>query len=311
MIGLSGSGLRPGSGVMVTRVDFAGSDRSDFGVKIGKSLTETGFFILENAPIDQDLVEQAYEVSAEFFALPESLKRTYSLPELHGQRGFTPFGQEHAKDSPHGDLKEFWHVGNPIVRENLIPAELPQFHAVLRQLYGQLEACGEVILKSIAEFLQEPLEAIYQPGGDSILRVIHYPPVSETAPAMSLRAAAHEDINLITLLPTATASGLELLHEGRWMAIDAPPGALIVDSGDMLQWRTNGRLKSTTHRVVNPDNSRDRRFSMPFFVHPHAQMDLTPLESCGEALAKFPPIDAGTYLQQRLAEIGLASAVDD
>ncbi len=299
---------------MVTRVDFAGAGRSDFGLEIGRSLEETGFFILENAPIsvpegfanDRGFVDRAYEVSAEFFALPESVKRAYCLPELHGQRGFTPFGQEHAKDSLHGDLKEFWHVGNPTLRQNLIPTELPEFHRVLSQLYGQLEACGQVILGAIAEFLQEPLDAIYQPGGDSILRVIHYPPVSETAPAMSLRAAAHEDINLITLLPTATASGLELLHEGRWLPIEAPPGSLIVDSGDMLQWRTNGRLKSTTHRVVNPGNSRDRRFSMPFFVHPHGAMDLTPLKSCGEALAKFPPIDAGTYLQQRLAEIGLA-----
>jgi isopenicillin N synthase-like dioxygenase len=293
---------------MVTRVDFKDSGRLDFGVAIGRSLSETGFFILENAPIEQDLVRRAYEVSAEFFALPESVKRAYCLPELQGQRGFTPFGQEHAKDSPHGDLKEFWHVGNPTLRQNLIPTELSEFPRVLNELYGQLEACGQVILGAIANFLQEPIESIYQPGGDSILRVIHYPPVSETAPPQSLRAAAHEDINLITLLPTATASGLELLHEGRWMAIEAPPRSLIVDSGDMLQWRTNGRLKSTTHRVVNPDNSRDRRFSMPFFVHPHPSMDLTPLASCVvDGNAKFPPIAAGTYLQQRLTEIGLGT----
>jgi isopenicillin N synthase-like dioxygenase len=295
---------------MVTRVDFEDSGRLDFGVAIGRSLSETGFFILENAPIDQDLVQRAYAVSAEFFALSESVKHSYCLPELHGQRGFTPFGQEHAKDSPHGDLKEFWHVGNSTLRQNLIPTELPEFSRVLNELYGQLEACGQVILGAIADFLQEPLSAIYQPGGDSILRVIHYPPMSEigaeTAPPLSLRAAAHEDINLITLLPTATASGLEILHEGRWLAIEAPPGSLIVDSGDMLQWRTNGRLKSTTHRVVNPDNSRDRRFSMPFFVHPHPKMDLTPLASCVvDGKSKFPPIDAGTYLQRRLAEIGL------
>jgi isopenicillin N synthase-like dioxygenase len=293
---------------MVTRVDFADSDRRDFGEGIGRSLSETGFFILENAPIDRELVDRAYQVSAEFFALPESVKRAYCLPELKGQRGFTPFGQEHAKDSPHGDLKEFWHVGNSVLRQNLTPTELPEFPRVLNELYGQLDACGQVILGAIAAFLQEPIESIYQSGGDSILRVIHYPPVSETAPPLSLRAAAHEDINLITLLPTATASGLELLHEGQWMAIEAPPGSLIVDSGDMLQWRTNGRLKSTTHRVVNPDNSRDQRFSMPFFVHPHPSMDLTPLASCVvDGNAKFPPIAAGTYLQQRLTEIGLGT----
>jgi isopenicillin N synthase-like dioxygenase len=293
-------------GLGVNRVDFGGFGKADFAETIGRSLTETGFFVLENAPIDRDLIRRAYEVSAEFFALSESVKRAYCLPELHGQRGFTPFGQEHAKDSPQGDLKEFWHVGNPALRQNLIPSQVPEFQPILLQLYEQLNGCAKILLRSIAQYLQEPLEAIYQPGGDSILRVIHYPPVSESVPPLSLRAAAHEDINLITLLPTATASGLEILHEGRWIAVEAEPGSLIVDSGDMLQWRTNGRLKSTTHRVVNPDNSRDRRFSMPFFVHPHASMDLTPLRSCGERLAKFPPIAAGAYLQQRLAEIGLA-----
>jgi isopenicillin N synthase-like dioxygenase len=290
---------------VVNRIDYALFGTLDFEANIGRSLMETGFFILENAPIDPDLVQRAYGVSAEFFALPESVKCAYCLPELNGQRGFTPFGQEHAKDSHHGDLKEFWHVGNPAMRANVIPSQVPEFQPVLTALYGQLDDCAQMLLGAIADFLQEPLEAIYQPGGDSILRVIHYPPVPETAPPMSLRAAAHEDINLITLLPTATASGLELLHEGHWLAVDAPPGSLIVDSGDMLQWRTNGKLKSTTHRVVNPDNSRDRRFSMPFFVHPHPSMDLTPLESCVDGMAKFPPIAAGTYLQQRLAEIGL------
>jgi isopenicillin N synthase-like dioxygenase len=292
--------------VVVDRIQFERAGTVEFAQRIGLSLRETGFFVLENAPIDRALVDRVYGLMAEFFELPEPMKRAYYLPELQGRRGFTPFGQEHAKDSPHPDLKEFWHVGNPDLLPNLMPIEISEFQTVLIALYEQLNDCGEMILSAIAQSLDEPLSAIYQPGGDSILRVIHYPPVSESAPINSLRAAPHEDINLITLLPTATASGLEILHQGEWLAIEAPPGSLIVDSGDMLQWRTNGQLKSTTHRVVNPDNSCDRRFSMPFFVHPNPMMDLTPLESCVfELSAQFPPITAGAYLQQRLKEIGL------
>lgn len=291
----------------VARIDFGMAGTAEFGTAIGRSLMETGFFILENVAIDLDLVDRAYRVSQAFFALPESVKRTYALPELHGQRGFTPFGQEHAKDSLYPDLKEFWHVGNPTVRSNLNPVEIPEFQPTLMALYQALDDCGQVILQAITQFLQEPLASIYLPGGDSILRVIHYPPIPEQAPSQSLRAAAHEDINLITLLPTATASGLEILQDGEWRSVEALPGSLIVDSGDMLQWRTNGQFKSTTHRVVNPENQRDRRFSMPFFVHPHPEMDLTPLTGCvASGQAHFPPITAGAYLQQRLAEIGLA-----
>jgi len=291
----------------IDRIDFGLLGTAEFAQRIGRSLSTTGFFVLENAGIDAELLHRAYAVTTDFFELSESVKRGYCLPELHGQRGFTPFGQEHAKDSPHLDLKEFWHVGNPAVQPNLVPVEVPEFSQTLSVLYSQLDHCAQCLLAAIADFLGEPLNAIYQPGGDTILRVIHYPPIEKTAPLGSLRSAAHEDINLITLLPTATASGLELLRDGVWEPIDASPGSVIVDSGDMLQWRTNGRLKSTTHRVVNPDNQCDRRFSMPFFVHTHPKTDLTPLASCvinGDV--KFPPITAGRYLKQRLAEIGLA-----
>ena len=291
----------------IDRIDFGLLGTAEFSQRIGRSLSMTGFFVLENAGIDAELLSQAYAVTADFFELSEATKLGYCLPELHGQRGFTPFGKEHAKDSPHPDLKEFWHVGNPTVQPNLVPIEVLEFAPTLNLLYAQLDRCAQGLLAAIADFLDEPLGAIYQPGGDTILRVIHYPPIPENSPSGSLRAAAHEDINLITLLPTASASGLELLRDGIWEPIDALPGSVIVDSGDMLQWRTNGQLKSTTHRVVNPDNRCDRRFSMPFFVHPHPETDLTPLPSCvvgGDV--KFPPITAGRYLQQRLAEIGLA-----
>ena len=293
-----------GSGI--DRIDFGLLGTTEFSQRIGRSLTTTGFFVLENAGIDAGLLNQAYAVTADFFELAESVKSGYYLPELNGQRGFTPFGKEHAKDSPHPDLKEFWHVGNPTVQPNLVPIEVAESGPTLSLLYAQLDRCAQGLLGAIADFLEEPLGEIYQPGGDTILRVIHYPPIPENSPSGSLRAAAHEDINLITLLPTASASGLELLRDGIWEPIDARPGSVIVDSGDMLQWRTNGYLKSTTHRVVNPDNGRDRRFSMPFFVHPHPDTDLTPLPSCVvDNHVKFPPITAGHYLQQRLAEIGL------
>jgi isopenicillin N synthase-like dioxygenase len=181
---------------------------------------------------------------------------------------------------------------------------------VLSRLYAQLETCALDLLRACALYLGEPesLIADMATHGDTILRVIHYPPIPADAHPASLRSAPHEDINLITLLCEATAAGLELLQrDGTWLPIPALPGQIIVDSGDMLQWLTNGVLKSTTHRVVNPARGRDRRFSMPFFVHARADVDLAPLQSCVDRLgaAHFPPITAGEYLQQRLREIGL------
>ncbi len=201
---------------------------------------------------------------------------------------------------------------------NLNPVEVPQFYAIANQLYIQLESCAAQLLKACALYLEQPETFLSDCAidGDTILRVIHYPPIPHDAPQFSLRSAPHEDINLITLLCEATDSGLELLQrDGQWRSIPALPGQIIVDSGDMLQHLTNGLLKSTTHRVVNPDNQRDRqsqtkdrRFSMPFFVHPRPQTDLTPLSRCVAktgGMIKFPPITAGEYLQQRLREIGL------
>jgi isopenicillin N synthase-like dioxygenase len=290
-----------------------------FVSQLGQALEDTGFFALVNHGVDAELIQAAYHCAQEFFALPDSTKQHYEIPQLNGQRGFTHFGKEHAKDHPFPDLKEFWHMGrelpvhHPLTGRyptNLVPTEVPAFSATLNHLYAQLEACARKLLQACALYLAEPEDLIADMAtdGDTILRIIHYPPIPPTAHPASLRSAPHEDINLITLLCEATADGLELLQrDGTWLPIPAIPGQIIVDSGDMLQQLTNGLLKSTTHRVFNPKHDRERRFSMPFFVHPRGEVDLTPLPSC---IAKtggqsFPAITAGEYLMQRLREIGL------
>lgn len=285
--------------------------RSNFVTTIGDALKEIGFFALMNSGVDRALIRSAYEAAEQFFQLPESVKTSYEIPALNGQRGFTRFGKEHAKNYAAPDLKEFWHVGRDANLPNLNPVEVPQFYSMTNQLYSQLEACAVQLLKACALYLNQPETFLSDRAinGDTILRIIHYPPIPLDAHPSSLRSAPHEDINLITLLCEATDSGLELLqHDGQWRSIPAIPGQIIVDSGDMLQHLTNGLLKSTTHRVVNPDNERSRRFSMPFFVHPNSATDLTPLAQCVAKTGgtiKFPPITAGEYLQQRLKEIGL------
>jgi isopenicillin N synthase-like dioxygenase len=282
-----------------------------FVTTMGRALEDIGFFALVNHGVDSSLIRQAYQVAEQFFELPDSVKLRYEDPTLNGQRGFTRFGKEHAKDHAAPDLKEFWHVGRESNIANLHPSEVSDFAKVMDELYRQLEICAMHLLRACALYLEEPIDFFSQRAtdGDTILRVIHYPPIPEDADPASIRSAPHEDINLITLLCEATASGLELLQrDGTWRSIPALEGQIIVDSGDMLQQLTNGLLKSTTHRVVNPDDQRSRRFSMPFFVHPNANTDLTPLPSCivkTGGIPKFPSITAGQYLQQRLAEIGL------
>lgn len=294
--------------------------REQFVDDLGHTLEDIGFFAVVNHGVETELIQTAYQVAQQFFELPEAIKRRYEVPELHGQRGFTSFGREHAKDHPVPDLKEFWHVGRDLPLEwlqapsypsNLEILEVPEFHPVMMQLYAQLEACAIDLLKACALYLgeSENLMADMVQEGDTILRVIHYPPVSPDAHPASLRSAPHEDINLLTLLCEATDDGLELLQQdGTWLPIRAIPGQIIVDSGDMLQQLTNGILRSTTHRVVNPPDGRDRRFSIPFFVHPRKEVDLTPLPSCVARSGKqrYLPITAGDYLMQRLREIGLA-----
>ncbi len=296
------------------------SDRQQAFVKtLGDALRDLGFFALTNHSVDAALIRSAYEVSEELFSLPDDTKAQYDGSHTGGQRGFTSFGKEHAKDHAVPDLKEFWHVGREVpsqlasdsTRQNVLPAEVPQFKPTITALYQQLDACAAVLLEACALYLELPRSQLRDMVQDShtLLRITHYPPIPADTPTASLRAAAHEDINFITLLCEATAPGLELLQrDGTWLPIQALPGQIIVDTGDMLQNLTNGLLKSTTHRVSNPGNERDRRFSMPFFVHPRKTVDLTPLANCvtrtgGNAL--YPSWTAGEYLTQRLKEIGL------
>lgn len=296
------------------------ADRAHFISTVGDALKDIGFFAVENHGVSTALIDKAYAVSQSFFEQEDQAKRKYEDLQLKGQRGFTSFGREHAKDAKAPDLKEFWHVGrelspgsalNKVYPANLWPLEISEFKTTLQELFQQLESCAMTLLEACAIYLNEKPDLFKNVAtdGNSILRIIHYPPISAESNPASIRASAHEDINLITLLCEATADGLELKkRDGTWLPIKAKRGQIVVDTGDMIQNMTNGVLKSTTHRVTNPDNSRERRFSMPFFVHPRSEVSLNPLESCvriqgGKKL--FPDITAGEYLSNRLKEIGL------
>jgi isopenicillin N synthase-like dioxygenase len=294
--------------------------RERFATDLGKALSEVGFFALENHGVPSTLIQEAYKVAADFFLLPEDTKRRYEDLALKGQRGYTSFGREHAKDAKAADLKEFWHVGRELETShrlrsqypaNIWPNEPTNFKPCLSQLYTALDACAAHLLEAAALAIDEEMHRFSEiaTDGNSILRIIHYPPVPDDRNPQSIRAAAHEDINLITLLCESTAAGLELLdRQGKWIPIHSLKGQIIVDAGDMLQNISNGVYRSTTHRVVNPDNSRERRFSMPFFVHPRGEASLNPLQSCinrQNNQKKYPDITAGEYLAKRLKEIGL------
>lgn len=287
------------------------TEQQQFVQSLGQALETVGFFALEHHGIEAKLIQSAYAAAADFFSFPDTIKQHYERPDINQQRGFTRFGQEHAKDSNAPDLKEFWHVGREAELANPWPHEVLQFEPSMSGLYEQLETCAAHLLKACALYLELPPTFFDEEArqGKSILRILHYPPLSDTMPPKSLRAAPHEDINLITLLCESTGPGLELLNsDGSWVAIESLPGQIIVDTGDMLQALTNGVFKSTTHRVVNLDG-RSRRFSLPFFMHPRPEFDLTPVSECVERTGgqpKFPAQTAGQYLQQRLQEIGLA-----
>lgn len=291
--------------------------RRQFVDDLFRGMKHHGFIILTDHPIDEDLLAHAYDLSERLFALPESRKREYVSPSGGGQRGYTPFGQEHAKDSHLPDLKEFWHVGRELSRqhplahefpENIWPKELIDFHPTFLGIYEALDRVGRILLGA----LTGPLEV--QPDffdrmvnhGNSILRLLHYPPVPADVEPGAIRAAAHEDINLITLLVSASASGLQLkTREGHWLPIETEANNLIVDSGDMLARITNEVIPATTHRVVNPEGPNGHRYSMPFFMHPNSDAMLSCLASCRGSGAKYPDILADQFLKQRLKEIGL------
>ena len=286
---------------------------------LGRGFEEFGFVTLDAHGVDRALVRKAYKLFEAFFALPEEVKLRYSGVE-GGQRGYTPFGREHAKDHPVADLKEFWHVGRELAvghpfhghyPENVWPAEMPDMAATMQELFRQLDSCVSSLLEALATFygLPDRTFADMVVDGNSIVRAIHYPPVGAAIPKGAVRAAAHEDINIITMLCEATASGLELLtRQGEWMPIDALEGQIIVDSGDMLQRVTNGRIPATTHRVVNPEEGLDSpRYSMPFFVHPYSACSLAVLDAfvTPDQPARWPEATADEYLKERLRQIGL------
>ncbi len=301
---------------LLSYVNGSSQDQVKFVDDIMVGLKDYGFIILKDHLVDQKKVDMAYDFLKEFYKLPTEVKMKYRGNNA-GQRGYTPFKQEHAKDSKFGDLKEFWHVGRElsmtskykgVYPDNVWPSEIAHFKEVMLDLYNSMDKTSEVLLEAIGKGLDVPdtffKEMIHD--GNSILRAIHYPPTTGHDVKNSVRAAAHEDINLITLLVGATDSGLELLdRDGTWLAVNSNPGEVVVDTGDMMSRLTNNVLPATTHRVVNPDDSGSARYSMPFFVHPHSEAVLSCLPSCVGAGAKYPDITAGDFLIQRLKEIGL------
>ncbi len=300
-----------------------GAAHARFVAGVGAALADIGFFAVANHGIAERLTLDAYDAARRFFSLPGARKAGYHRAGAKGQRGFTGFGTEKAKDAGSPDLKEFWQVGrvdvpddHPVHRPygpNVWPdADVAEFRATMIPLYRGLDALGAALLEACAEYLDEPPATFRDMATDSdtIIRVIYYPPVAADAPPGSVRSAAHEDINLITLLSGATAEGLELLQrDGTWRAVHTAFDTIVVDAGDMLQNATNGLYKSTTHRVVNPADAGADRYSMPCFIHPRKDVDLTPRPSCVArtgGVARYPAITAGDYLDQRLREIGLA-----
>lgn len=271
----------------------------------------------------QELIDELYSEVKKFFSLPEDQKLKYEKPELAGQRGYTSKGREKAKDSKTPDLKEFWQSGQVVTDgdeikseypDNIMVDELPGFNDVTREVYQRLEYAGKYLLRAIAVYLNLPENYFDDKvhNGNSILRAIHYFPIEdpESLPEDAVRAGAHEDINLITLLIGASADGLEVLtREGSWYPVKAHVEDIVVNVGDMLQRLTNNKLKSTTHRVVNPplELMKTSRFSVPFFLHPKGNMDLTCLDSCIDANhpKAYSDMTAGEYLDERLREIGL------
>ena len=297
--------------------------KNKFVQDLGKAFNEIGFVTIANHGLSLELIEKLYSNVKAFFELPQEIKNKYEFPELAGQRGYTTKGREKAKDSTVPDLKEFWQRGQTIVNEeyskkdfpdNPEVVELPEFNTTTSETFKQLENAGRSLLKAIATYLEldENYFEEFVINGNSILRAIHYFPIAnpeELAPD-AVRAGAHEDINLITLLIGASADGLEVMTKsGEWLPIKAKGEDIVINVGDMLQRLTNNKLKSTTHRVVNPplEKMSTSRYSIPFFLHPKASMNLASLESCiSEKHPKaYEDYTAGQYLDERLREIGL------
>lgn len=291
-----------------------------FAGALGASFARYGFAVVADHGLDEAVITAALADAKAFFALPEAVKRACHQPGTGGARGYTPFGVEAARDAAAVDLKEFWHTGRDLppghpyrryMRDNVWPAEVPGFRPHIQALFEAFDVLGRKLLRAVAHYLDLD-EAFFEDKvglGNSVLRLLHYPPVPADAPGV--RAGAHEDINVITLLLGAEEAGLQIRdRDGRWLPIEPPPGALVVNIGDMLQRLTNHVLPSTTHRVVNPAPERRgvARYSTPFFLHFEPEYEIHTLPGCvtAENPDRYPePITADAYLMQRLREIRL------
>lgn len=308
---------------VVNLADFLSGDaalKQQFVQQLGKAYEEVGFVAVKNHGIPDELIKRMYQQVQEFFSLPSEKKKKYEIPELAGQRGYTSFGKEHAKGSEAPDLKEFYQHGQTVIGDvaekaeypdNVQIDEVPGFTETFNQAYRAFETSGKSLLQAIAIYLglDEHYFDEHIHNGNSILRAIHYPPIQEE-PKSAIRAEQHEDINLITLLVGASADGLQILtKQNEWVGVTSLPEQIVVNVGDMLQRLTNNKLKSTTHRVVNPPRELwgTSRYSIPFFLHPKSKMSLACLDSCVDANhpKAYPDATAGEYLDERLREIGL------
>jgi isopenicillin N synthase-like dioxygenase len=303
--------------------DFLSGDetrKQQFVQELGKAYEEVGFVAVKNHGIPDDLIADLYNYVQQFFSLPSDVKLKYEKPELAGQRGYTSFGREHAKGFDAPDLKEFFQYGQTIednekvgedYPDNVTVEEVPEFTPTLYSAYRNFERSGKALLQAIALYLglDENYFDQWIHNGNSILRAIHYPPI-KSEPKSAIRAEQHEDINLITLLVGASADGLQILtKQGDWVGVTSLPEQIVVNVGDMLQRLTNNKLRSTTHRVVNPPRELwgTSRFSIPFFLHPKSSMSLASLGSTidAEHPKAYEDATAGEYLDERLWEIGL------
>lgn len=294
--------------------------KEKFIKEIGKAFEEIGFVALSGHFLSEQLVNDLYSEIKQFFNLPQEIKDGYEIEGIGGQRGYTSFGKEHAKGRKEGDLKEFWHFGQYVednskledeYPDNVLVNELPTFNGTGKETYIMLEKTAKYVLRALALHLEldETYFDDYIKNGNSILRPIHYPPIT-TEPKNAVRAAAHGDINLITLLMGAHGRGLQVMnHKEEWVDAIAQPDQLMINVGDMLSRLTNNKLKSTIHQVINPPKELwgTSRYSIPFFMHPISEMSLNCLEDCVDAdnPKKFENITAGEFLQERLIELGL------
>jgi isopenicillin N synthase-like dioxygenase len=298
-------------------------DKQAFADALGRSFRETGFAVIEEHPLKPDMVARALDAAKAFFKLPEDIKEQYHDAKGGRQRGYTPFGVENAKGNPVADQKEFWHTGRKLAedspyRKTMKPTphveEIAAFDEATYDFYEALDAFGAKLLQGVALHLglDEDWFSDKVQNGNSILRLLHYPPQKNPPPPGSVRAGAHEDINVITLLLGAEEAGLQALHRsGEWLSISPPPDSIVINCGDMLQRLTAGVLPSTTHRVVNPSLERAKfpRYSTPFFLHFNQDYLIEALPQCvAEGGKAEAPITAQGYLEERLREIGLMPA---